>query len=293
MQKIDVHIHAALHRQERQPSARNPADCYLAEAEELIGHLRAQGISRAVLLSSGEKGLDTGNAACCRMAQAHSGFLSWMCNIDTDTNPTEVISRLSQLRDLGAVGIGELAVNEWMDSPLLTAVFAAAERLSLPVTIHMSPEPGYQYGVCDRPGLPLTEQVLRRFPKMILVGHSQMFWLEISGEGPREGNEARNRMGRGPVTAGGRLLELLEQYPNLYADLSAFSGSCAILRDEAFGLAFLEKYQDRLLFGTDTVNAQQRFPLGHFLDESAANGRLSQRAYKKICCENAQRLYHL
>lgn len=293
MQKIDVHIHAALHRQERQPNAHNPADCYLAEPEELIDHLRPQGITRAVLLSSGEKASDTSNNACYEMAKAHPDFLSWMCNIDADTDLKEVVLQLTRLRDLGAVGIGELAVNEWMDSPLLTAVFAAAERLRLPVTIHMSPEPGYRYGVCDRPGLPLTEQVLRRFPEMILVGHSQMFWLEISGDCPREGNDARSRMGRGPVTAGGRLPELLEQHPNLYADLSAFSGSCAILRDEAFGLAFLEKHQDRLLFGTDTLNAQQQFPLGHFLDEAAANGRLSQSAYKKICYENAQRLYSL
>lgn len=191
------------------------------------------------------------------------------------------------------MGIGELAVNEWMDSPRLEAVFAAAETLGLPVTIHMSPEPGYQYGVCDRPGLPLLEQTLRRHPGLRLLGHSQLFWLEISGDCPRQGNDARSRMGRGPVTPGGRVPALLAACPNLYADLSAFSASCAILRDEAFGLAFLETWQDRLLYGTDTLNRHQVFPLGRFLDRAVADGRLSRTAYEKICRENARQLFRL
>ena len=86
---------------------------------------------------------------------------------------------------------------------------------------------------------------------------------------------------------------LLDRYPNLYADLSAYSASCAILRDEAFGLAFLEKYQDRLFYATDTLNHCQTFPLGKFLDGAAADGRLSAGAYQKICRDNAQRVYGL
>lgn len=36
------------------------------------------------------------------------------------------------------------------------------------------------------------------------------------------------------------------------------------MRDEEFGLAFLEKYQDRLLFGTDMANCEMTFPLGNW-----------------------------
>ena len=100
-------------------------------------------------------------------------------------------------------------------------------------------------------------------------------------------------MGRGPVTPGGRVPALLAACPNLYADLSAFSASCAILRDEAFGLAFLETWQDRLLYGTDTLNRHQVFPLGRFLDRAVADGRLSRTAYEKICRENARQLFRL
>ena len=45
---------------------------------------------------------------------------------------------------------------------------------------------------------------------------------------------------------GGRVPELFAKYPNLYGDLSANSGSRAIMRDPEFGLWFLETYADRL-----------------------------------------------
>lgn len=293
MKKIDVHIHASLHRREHQPNPFNPEDCYFAEAQELVEHLNSQGIGQAILMSGGPSNPEAGNEACRQMAEKFPGVLSWMCNIDGETDPAQIQTILSDCKAKGAKGVGELAVNEWMDSPRLSALFAAAEELGLPVTIHMSPEPGFNYGVCDKPGLPLLEKTLQQHPKLKILGHSQPFWLEISGDCPREGNEARNGVGRGPVTPGGRVPALFDAYPNLYGDLSAFSASCAILRDEEFGLQFLEKYQDRLLYATDTVNRHQVFPLGKFLDEAVESGRLSQEAYRKICWENAQRLFSL
>ena len=80
---------------------------------------------------------------------------------------------------------------------------------------------------------------------------------------------------------------------NLYGDLSANSGSRAIMRDEEFGLNFLETYADRLFFATDMVNKDMVFPLGAWLDEMAQSGRLSREVYNKICFENAQRIFGL
>ena len=62
-------------------------------------------------------------------------------------------------------------------------------------------------------------------------------------------------------------------------------------QEERKGL--LERFQDRLFYATDTVNSQQVFPLGKFLDEAAADGRLSAQAYEKICRGNARRIYRL
>jgi len=156
----------------------------------------------------------------------------------------------------------------------------------------MSPEEGYSYGVVDAPGLPLLEEVLKKHPKLKILGHSQTFWIEMSAGAPTD-KEGRNSWGDGPVIPGGRVPELFAKYPNLYGDLSANSGSRAIMRDPEFGLQFLETYADRLFFATDMVNKDMVFPLGAWLDEQLAAGKLSQSAYRKICFENAQRIFGL
>lgn len=295
MKKIDTHVHAALVRTpSRGGDPRHPEQHYIAAPGELRAHLEAQGIGHAVLMSSGETEGEPGcadNAGCRAIAAAHPGFFAWMCNFDA-RDPATVASRMAKYKGQDAVGVGELTINEWMDSPMLQAVFDAAAGQRMPVTFHMSPRPSMGYGICDHWGLPLLEQTLDRYPQLTLVGHSQVFWLEISGDCPRA-EEARGGFGRGPVRPGGRVPALLDRYPNLYADLSAYSASCAILRDETFGLAFLERYQDRLFYATDTLNRFQTFPLGRFLDEAAASGRLSAEAYRKICRDNARRVYGL
>ena len=207
-------------------------------------------------------------------------------------HPETVYDRLKKYKEQGAVGVGELTVNRPLDDPFLQALFAAAEQLDMPVTIHMSPEQGHGYGVVDHAGLPLLEQVLQTYPNLKILGHSQTFWIEMSGDAPTD-KEGRNSWGEGSVTAGGRVPYLFEHYPNLYGDLSANSGGCAIMRDPAFGLAFLEKYADRLFFATDMVNTDMVFPLGAWLDEQVASGKLSREAYEKICRKNAERVFGL
>ena len=162
----------------------------------------------------------------------------------------------------------------------------------MPVTIHMSPEVGYSYGVVDDPRLPLLEEVLQKYPQLKILGHSQTFWIEMSGDAPNE-KEGRNSWGHGPIKAGGRVPELFAKYENLYGDLSANSAGQAIMRDPEFGLKFLETYADRLFFATDMVNADMVFPLGAWLDEQVSKGTLSRAAYEKICWKNAQRVFGL
>lgn len=118
------------------------------------------------------------------------------------------------------------------------------------------------------------------------------FWIEISGDAPKD-KEGRYKAGKGPIIPGGRLIELFDKYPNLYGDLSANSGGRAIMRDPYFGLQFLETYADRLFFATDMLTSDMVYPLGDWLDEQVANGKLSQETYDKICYKNAQRIFGL
>ena len=64
------------------------------------------------------------------------------------------------------------------------------------------------------------------------------------------------------VVAGGRVVEMLRQYPNLYADLSAGSGLNALQRDPAFAIDFILEFQDRLLYARDYFDNRLQAFLG-------------------------------
>jgi predicted TIM-barrel fold metal-dependent hydrolase len=286
MKKIDLHLHLTPFQIPKLGKMN------LTSGKNMLSHLDELGIEKGVLMSSAEKGLPFGtNKANRAICERFPHRYAWMCALKPD-HPETVHERLAKYKAQGAVGVGELTVNRRLDDPFLQALFAAAEKLQMPVTIHMSPEVGYSYGVVDDPGLPLLEGVLKKYPDLKILGHSQTFWIEMSGDAPTS-KEARNQWGEGPVTPGGRVPELFEKYPNLYGDLSANSGSRAIMRDPEFGLAFLEKYADRLFFATDMVNKDMVFPLGAWLDEMVAAGKLREETYEKIVRGNARRIFGL
>lgn len=284
--KIDIHLHLS------ERPIPDGLGMKISSGAEMLPHLDELGIGFGIIMSSGEtQAMFGSNASCRRIAEQYPDRYAWMCGLD-EMEPETVYERLKQYREEGAVGVGELAVNHRLDHPFLEAVFQAAEALGLPVLFHMSPEEGFQYGVVDEPGLPLLERALNKYPKLIFIGHSQPFWHEISGDAGKS-REERYEWGKGPVTPGGRLGQLFEKYPNLYGDLSANSGGCAMMRDEVFGLAFLEAWKDRLMFGTDMVNVDMEFPLGGWLDQKVEEGALSFTACQAIVSGNAKRIFGL
>lgn len=305
IQKTDIHLHLGVESREQRMSGADGGKVtfssgntpqvpvfHITGSKDMIPHLEELGIGKGIILSGGEGGrgsMGVDNREARAAALAAPGVYAWMCNVDP-VSPETLESRLAEYKAQGAVGIGEFAINEWIGSPFIEAVFAAAEKVGLPILFHMSPEEGFNYGIADHPGLPLLEEALKRHPDLIIVGHSQPFWHEISGDASEE-LIARNSWGTGPVTPGGRLSYLLETCPNLYCDLSANSGGNAIMRDESFGLAFLEKFQDRLMFGTDMANGEMVFPLGAWLDQKLAAGQIKESVYRKICVENAQKIF--
>ncbi len=289
MGKIDLHLHLSFH------SLPKGDKMSVSSYREMLPHLKKLGIEKGVLMSSGETPsllLMGTNEENYRIVSADPEHYAWMCNLDYDGNPETIYDRLLACKEKGAVGIGELIINRRLDDPFFHRLFEAAGRLKLPVTFHMSPEVGYSYGVVDEPGLPLLEDCLRCHPDTLFLGHSQTFWIEISADAPVD-KEGRNRWGEGPVLPGGRVPQLFAKYPNLYGDLSANSAGCAMMRDPEFGLNFLETYSERLFFATDMVNTEMIFPLGQWLDEQAAAGKLTRAAYENICFKNAKRVFGL
>ena len=289
MGKIDLHLHLSFH------SLPKGDKMSVSSYREMLPHLKKLGIEKGVLMSSGETPslLPMGtNEENYRIVSADPEHYAWMCNLDYDGNPETIYDRLLACKEKGAVGIGELIINRRLNDPFFHRLFEAAGKLNLPVTFHMSPEVGYSYGVVDEPGLPLLEDCLRCHPDTLFLGHSQTFWIEISADAPVD-KEGRNRWGEGPVLPGGRVPQLFAKYPNLYGDLSANSAGCAMMRAPEFGLNFLETYSERLFFATDMVNTEMIFPLGQWLDEQAAAGKLTRAAYENICFKNAKRVIGL
>ena len=292
MKKIDIHVHTI-----EELDLLRPIGDTFATPEQLFAMYDQLGVEKAVLLPilSQEGNYDTNtNREILRIVRRWPDRFYWFCNVDPrcgkNTPDTDYLRILSHYKALGAAGVGELTSNLPMDDPRVDALFAACEALSMPVTIHIG-NLGGDYGLVDSIGLPRLERALRKFPKLIILGHSQKFWSEI-GSDVTEENRGGNP--KGPVQPGGRIPELMRKYPNLCGDLSAGSGCNAILRDPEFGYAFLEEFQDRLFYGTDICSPNDithiRVKMGPFLEEGVASGKLSLQACEKICWRNAQRL---
>ena len=165
-------------------------------------------------------------------------------------------------------------------------LFKQVEEIGLPLTFHIAPAIGGYYGCYDDLGLPRLEKVLRACPNLILLGHSQPFWTEISADVT---DDIRTRNPKGPVTPG-RVVELMRTYPNLHGDLSADSGCNAISRDPEFGYAFMEEFQDRLYFGTDIAQSAQNIPQIDYFKKLKTENLISKEAYEKITWKNAAKL---
>jgi len=224
------------------------------------------------------------------MVQAHPETYVWFCNLDPrmmlNSEKLDFGYFIEHYKAMGAKGIGEMCCNMDMDDPLVENLFRHAEKHNMPVTIHIG-DYRNDYGLIDSLGLPKLERALQKFPNLKILGHSQKFWAEISGDC---NEERRAGYPTGKVTPGGRVPELLRKYPNLLGDLSAGSGENAIMRDPEFGYAFLEEFQDKLFFGTDTCDPRNVWSLPFFLDDAVQNGKISQDCYNKVCRENALKL---
>ena len=273
MKKIDIHLHSQFEKGLMEQSS---------TTTEMLPHIEKLGISHGVLMSISNRW----NEHNMKSVALYPEKYSWMCHVELDEDIEE---QLMRHKANGAVGVGEITHNLWIENEKIQRLFAAAEKLGMPVLFHMSGEEGFSYGICDKPGLTMLEEALKKYPDLKFIGHSQTFWHEMTADAATD-KESRNQWGQGPVKPGGRIPYLFENYPNLYGDLSANSGGQAIIRDEAFGIEFLHKYADRLFFATDMVNVDMTFPLGPYLDMQHSAGKLSTEAYEKICWKNAEKL---
>lgn len=266
-------------------------------AEDLLPIYDQLGIEKAVILPFLSPSLskqDRSPENSARIAKQYPDRFLWFTAVDL-TEPTvdgrSCYDYLSEQKKLGAKGVGEITSRVWMDSPAVEELFECCQALELPVTFHISPDFNEKYGVVDDLGLVRLDKMLTRYPKLIFLGHARPFWSEISR---LDNQEDRMKTANEPVEEG-RLAYLMRSHENLYCDLSAKSGSHAMMRDPKYAADFLEEFQDRVLYGTDITSAKLLFPyrFADFLEELRTSEAISEGTYRKLCRENAIRLLHL
>lgn len=179
-------------------------------------------------------------------------FVRGYCPCPTEGHAADLFEAAYQI--YGVRVCGEWSYRTLLDDPRALELFRRAGKLNCPVVLHLDvpflPDaqghPVYQpfwYGGGADP----LERALQSCPQTIFIGHAPGFWRYISGDEATE----QAVYPTGPIQPGGRLLTLLDRYPNLWADLSAGSGFTALQRDLPFARDFLVRYADRLLFGRD------------------------------------------
>ena len=209
--------------------------------DQLIEHQRKMGVTRTVLLPAGSKyGLAVGaggNESVVALARRRPELFLYFANEVPDLPGARQV--LEKYLKLGAIGIGEQKFPVECDSPAIHMVAEVAEEFSVPVLLH------FQHATYNM-GIGRFHTVLEKHPRVTFIGHAQTWWGNID-----RNHEQTVLYPKTKVTPGGITDRLLADYPNMYGDLSAGSGLNSLLRDEEQTRGFLERHQDKLVYGSD------------------------------------------
>jgi predicted TIM-barrel fold metal-dependent hydrolase len=229
------------------------------------------------------------------------------------------VKELERCYKIGARGVGEEGdkglglffndpVKAWgmhIDDPRMNPLFDKCAQLHMPVSIHVA-DPIWMYEKMDstNDGLMNAQEWRIDMTKPGIIGLDALI------------QTLENAVKNNPETTFiavhfanlnhdmAKLGILFDKYPNLYADISArYAESATIPR---YMRAFYEKYQDRLLYGTDMSysasmyritfrvlesNDEHFYEIGQFGYHWALNGfGLSKEILKKLYHDNAVKI---
>jgi len=252
---IDVHAHD------------NPA----SNIQQLLKLMEEKGIEKQIILS-----YSTGprfDSILARYAPYKDRFEVW-CGFDYSSLnqpdwPKQAIAELERCYKKGARGVGELGdkglgefyskpVPGWglhIDDPRMQPLLKKCGELKMPINVHVA-EDEWMYLPADstNDGLMNAAKWKVDMSKPGILDHDQLIQtLE---------NAVRNNPKTTFIACHlanccsdlSKLARLLDKYPNLYADLAArFAEFSPVPR---YTSAFMEKYQDRLVFGSDTDGSE-------------------------------------
>lgn len=218
---LDTHLHLR----------KDPDSCYI--------HMQGCGVTHAVLLT----GAANEDKAQAEMDKRPNTFARSVSADPTRPEATEVFRKAL---GGGAVSIGELKYHVALDSPEMRRVYDIAAEMRVPVMMHIQNFPHFAGELPYNAGYDHFDKVLAAYPNTNFLGHGDLFWANISADVPTDRGYPS-----GPIKPGGLTDKWLSDFPNLYADMSANSGNNALSRDAEFSRGFIQRHQDKLVFGSD------------------------------------------
>jgi len=209
--------------------------------DELIAHQRALGVTHTILLPAGRYfGLEAncgGNATVVRLARRLPRQFSFFANEVPYLDDTE--REIKKFIRQGGIGIGEQKFQVDCDSTDMHRVFATAAEFRVPILMHFQHD---KYNT----SIERFHKVLEKYPGVNFIGHAQTWWANID-----KNHKQPELYPKTPVTPGGMTDRLLSDYANMFGDTSAGSGLNAFTRDPDHAREFLQRHQDKLLYGSD------------------------------------------
>lgn len=291
------------------------------EIEEWVKNMDACGIEKTIILSYSIGARF--DSIVNKYAKYGNRFEIW-CGFDYTGYDKpgfgpDAVEELERCYKMGARGVGELgdkglgetyskpvpAKGMHIDDPRMKPLFEKCAELRMPVNIHIA-DPIWMYEKMDstNDGLMNAEKWKINLSAPGLIGFDALVQtLENVVKGnPKTTFIACHFANLNHDMA--KLGELLDKYPNLYADISArYAESATIPR---YMNGFFEKYQDRLLYGTDMgfelsmyritfrvleTNDEHFYEHDSFSYHWAMNGfGLSKGILKKVYYDNAKRI---
>lgn len=267
--------------------------------EQLLAHQEAMGITTTILLPAGRpantasthqgisNGLQAevgGNAETYLFAKEHKKHFRFGACAMPDA--PDAIYDIEKYLKLGALVIGELKFGVECDSPEMHKIYQLAQAYDVPVLMHWQHEM-YNYGF-DR-----FYKILEQYPKVNFIGHAQTWWANID----KNHTDQSILYPKTAVTPGGITDRYLSDYPNMYGDLSAGSGLNALTRDETHAKAFLERHQDKLLYGSDCNDIYGTVASGKCSGaediQTIKRWSANKQIKRKLLYDNAKKLFKL
>ena len=263
---------------------------------ELVAHQRAMGVSQTILLPAGREvsrpsthdgksnGLAAsagGNQSCLDLHLKYPREFLFCANEVPDL--PEAPAEIRKYLKLGGIGVAEQKFHVECDAPAIERIAEVAREFRVPVLLH------FQHDTYNL-HLENFHKILTEFPQVNFLGHAQTWWAHIDAK-----CDPAVLYPKGKVTPGGITDRLLADYPNMFADLSAGSGLNALTRDAEFTRGFMDRHQDKLVFGSDCNDKPGRLPDCQGAKTIAAVRRLApgKAIERKLLYGNAKKLFRL